>query len=228
MAQSISVIIPAYNEEGNIKKAVQACLEVLPSLTDAFEIIVVNDGSKDGTKQMAEELARYAPSVKVYHHAFNKGMGAAVATGISHARHDLVFPIPADLQFDIKELRNFLPLIENSDIVIGYRVQRAGNLYRRFITFANHLLLRIFFGLTVRDPSWVKLFRRKIFDSISVTSSGFFWEAEVLIKAVRNHFRIKEVEAHSYQRMAGTSSGGKPSAAVKTFFTMIRFWLRQR
>ena len=228
MMKTISVIIPAYNEEGNIKKAVQACVEVLPSLTDVFEIIVVDDGSKDGTKQIAEELARYTSSVKVYHHAFNKGMGAAVATGISHARYELVFPIPADLQFDIRELSKFLPLIASSDIVAGYRVQREGTLYRRIVTFTNHILLRMLFGLKVKDPSWVKLFRRRIFDSISITSSGFFWEAEVLIKAVRNKYRIQEVEVHSYPRMRGKSSGGTFRAAVKTFFTLLKFWFQNR
>ena len=225
MTRELSVIIPAYNEERNIDKAVQKCLEVLPKFVEQFEIVVVNDGSSDGTGTIADRMAKSHEQVKVFHHGRNKGMGAGIATGFSHARYDLLFATPADMQFDIRELGGLLALIGGADIVASFRVNRNYNWYRWIITYTNIFLLRLLFGLKVKDPNWVKLFRKEVFSRIEITSPGFFWDAEVLIKAKKQGLRIAEVGVHSYARKQGKASGASPKAAVKTFFALIKFWL---
>ena len=225
MMKELSVIIPAYNEEGNIEKAVQKCLEVLPKLVERFEIVVVDDGSRDRTGEIAERIAKSFEEVKVFHHEKNKGMGAGVATGFTHAKYDLLFATSADLQFDIGELGKLLALIGGADIVAAYRVSRNYSWYRWMITYVNIFLLRLLFGLKVKDPNWVKLFRREVFSRVKITSSGFFWDAEVLIKAKKQGLRIAEVGVHSYTRKQGKASGASPKAAVKTFFALVKFWL---
>ena len=228
MKKELSVIIPAYNEEGNIEEAVGRCAKVLPVLADQFEVIVVNDGSLDQTGSLAERLQKSHESLRVFHHEVNKGMGAAVAKGFANARYDLLFATPADLQFDIAELEKLLPFIDQAEIVIGHRENRDYNWYRWMITYANIFLLRLLFGLQVKDPNWVKLFKRQVFQSISITSPGFFWDAEVLIKARKQNFRIVEVGVRSHPREKGKATGGSPKAALKTFVALMRFWLSEK
>ena len=226
--RTLSVIIPAYNEAENIGAVVDACEKILPELTDAYEIILVNDGSDDATAKIADELANEVHSVKVFHHDRNRGMGAAVATGIRHARYDMVCTIPADLQFDVADLIKLLPLMDRADFVIAYRVNRDYNWYRWMITYTNIILLRVLFGLKVKDPNWVKVYRRKIFDSIQINSTGFFWDAEMLIKANRQGLHIEEVPVPYHPRAKGRATGGTPKAAVQTFFALVKFWIRER
>jgi len=228
MIYSVSIIIPAYNEEENIEEAINICVKTLPRFLDDFEVIVVDDGSQDKTLERAKELGTSIPQVRIYEHPKNMGLGAAIATGVAHAKKELIFVTPADLQFDIAELQKFLPLIESADIVIGFRTNREDSAYRRIVTFTKEFLSNILFGLKVKDLSWVKLFRREVFLTIPITSPGFFWDVEVLVQAQRNSFIIKEVGVHTYKRKAGTSSGGKPVAAIKSFFELLTFWLSGR
>jgi len=151
--------------------------------------------------------------------------GAAVATGFAAASYDFLFATPADLQFDIAELDKLMPLIENADIVASYRVNRDYNWYRWMVTYINKFLLRLLFGLKVKDPNWVKLVRKSVLDSVTITSHGFLWDAELLVKAQRQDMRIKEVGVHSHSRTEGVASGASPKAAARTFFALMKFWL---
>ena len=133
-------------------------------------------------------------------------MGAAVKTGVEKARYPWVFVSCSDLQFKMSELAEFLPLARGADIILGFRLERSEGLYRRFNSFIYHFLLRVFFGLRVKDPSWVKLFRREIFKDIDIVQQGFLWDVEVLVKAQKYNLVIKEAAVHSYPRQAGKSS----------------------
>lgn len=222
---NISVIIPAYNEEGNIEEVVRICEKVFSSFfNDNFEIIVVNDGSGDKTGEIAGKLMSSVKNLKVFHHQKNQGMGKAVKTGVCQAQNDLIFVTGSDLQFDIREFEKFLPFIDNSDIVIGYRVNRKYGFFRKFNTAVYHFLINLMFGLKFRDPSWVKLFRKKIFDNIAITSNGFFWDVELLIKAKRKGYKIKEVGVHSYERKTGKASGKNIFKIFETFLSLVRVW----
>jgi len=222
--KSISVIIPAYNEEDNINKIVKLSEKIFSSLFSKFEIIVVNDGSADQTGTLANNLSKTVKSLRVCHHQKNQGMGQAVQTGISQARNDLIFVTCADLQFDLHEFDKFIPFIDQADIVIGCRIDRGYKWYRKLVTNVYLFLIRLMFGLKVKDPTWVKLFKRKIFDDISITSQGFFWEVEVLVRAKKKGYSIKQVDVHSHQRIGGQASGSNPFKILEALLTMIKFW----
>ena len=143
------------------------------------------------------------------------------------ASKKFIFITSADLQFDIRELALLLPLSKEADIVAGYRLTRPSyNWWRHMLTAVNLFLLRLFFGLRSRDPSWVKLIRRDVFKTIRLTSPRFFWTSELLIQAQRQNLRLAEVGVNSYGRKFGKSTGGNLKTAASTFFELIRFWLK--
>lgn len=222
--KGISVIIPAYNEEENIERAITAAEKFFSSFfINNYEIIVVNDGSKDKTGKTAEDLKSPLKNLKVFHHPKNLGMGAAVRTGVSNAKYELIFVTCGDLQFDINEFEKFLPFLA-SDIVIGYRLNRQYSFFRKINTFIYRSLIRLIFGLKVKDPSWVKLFKKEIFDNLLLKSKGFFWDVEFLIKAKSKGYQIEQVPVHSYERRAGRASGKNLFKIFETFISLVKTW----
>lgn len=224
MEKSISIIIPAFNEEGSIQKVVTRCLEVLPKLFEQFEIIAINDGSKDRTGEILGSLTNQFGNLKVFHHLKNEGMGSAVRTGIQNAKNDLIFTISADLQYDISELEKFLAPIKEANIVIGSRLKRDYRGWRNIANFVYRIFLNLMFRLKFEDPTSIKLFKRNVFEKISVDSSGFFWEVEILIKAKRAGFTIREVKVNSQKRILGKSSLNARKT-FEIFSEMTKFWL---
>jgi len=154
-------------------------------------------------------------------------MGSAVRTGIQNAKNDLIFTISADLQYDISELEKFLVPIKEADIVIGSRLKRDYRGWRNIATFVYRIFLNLMFCLKFEDSTSIKLFKRNVFEKISVDSSGFFWEVEVLIKAKRAGFMIKETRVYSKKRMLGKSSLENPLEVFKIILEMIKFRLKQ-
>jgi dolichol-phosphate mannosyltransferase len=224
---SISVVVPAFNEEGNLENVVKKSLDVLKELTDKYEVLIINDGSIDNTSSVAEKLSEeYNNIVKTFTHSENKGMGAAIKTGFSNAKYDLIFTTCSDGQFDVYELKKIVSGIGNVDFVIAYRLNRHQSSYRMFNTKVYHILIRILFGLNVKDPSWVKLFRKKVIDNIKLESDGFFWETEILIKAIKKGYKYSEVGVNSYPRTKGKPSGGNISKVLGVFLTMLKFWIK--
>lgn len=222
--------MPAYNEEGNIEKAILSSLAALESLATNYEVIVINDGSTDNTEKIAKDIASKNPLVKVLSLMKNEGMGTAVVLGIKYAKSDLLFITCADNQFNIAELYKFLPplLNKNADIVIGTRINRKYTLFRKFNTKVYNILIRLLFGAKFKDPSWVKLYHKYVFDKINITSKGFFWDIETLIKAKKANYRIEEVDVFSHPRTAGTAQGSNPIKIIHTFFRVISFWFELR
>ncbi|MFH1449614.1 MAG: glycosyltransferase family 2 protein [bacterium] len=228
---SISIIMPAYNEEENIEEAITSSLENLCKLTSNYEVIIVNDGSVDKTFERATNISKNNPAVKVLSLVKNEGMGSAIRLGIKQAKSNLLFITCADNQFNIAELDKFLPPfldmnVDNVDIVIGTRINRKYTLFRKVNTRVYNFLIWLLFGVRFKDPSWVKLYKREVFDKISITSPGFFWDIETLIKAKREGFKIKEVDVSSYPRTRGVAHGSNPIKIVKTFFNMVHFWFQ--
>lgn len=224
---SISVIMPAFNEEDNLENVIEKSLNVLREIASKYEVIVVNDGSTDNTGLIAEKLSKkYNGIVKVFTHLNNIGMGAAIKTGISNANCNLIFTACSDNQFDMSELKKFMEEIDNVDFIIGYRVNRHQSFYRSFNTKLYHILISFLFGLRVKDPSWVKMFKKKVVDNIKLESDGFFWETEIIVRAIKKGYNYSEVGVHSYPRVKGKSSGGKIIKALGVFFTILKFWIK--
>jgi|SRR3989344_8136303 len=217
--EELSVFLPAYNEEQNILKVIKNVKEVLKKIAKNYEIIVVDDGSIDRT---AEEVLKIR-DVRLISHQRNLGYGAALKSGLSNSRYELIVFIDADLQFDFKEINKFLDYIEDYDLVIGFRKSRADKLVRKLNARIYSLLLNLIFNLNVRDVDCgFKLVRREIFKEIKLESDGALISAELLIKARKKGFRIKEIEVSHFPRILGKQTGANPKVILKTFFEIIK------
>lgn len=208
-AKGISVILPAYNEEKNIQQMVRDCLIYLQKLEDDYEIIVVNDGSQDGTQQLAEKIARRSKNVRVVNHPHNLGYGQALKSGFQAAQHDYVFFTDSDRQFRLSALDVMFPIAKTQvvDLVIGYRLKRQDKFLRKLLSSGYNVLADLLFDLNVKDIDCAfKLFRKDIFKKIKIESSSFFFNTEILAKARFFHFNIIEVGVPHFPRTAGKST----------------------
>jgi glycosyltransferase involved in cell wall biosynthesis len=224
---SVSVVLPAYNEEENIESVVGQALEVLPEVADLFEVIVVNDGSTDATAEIARALVtEHHPRVRLVSHLGNEGYGAALRTGFSRARHDLIFYTDADRQFDMSEIRWFLPLTSEYDVVVGFRVYRYDPAFRSVVSWVYNRIVRILFRVPIRDVDCsFKLFRREVLDKITVETTDFFVDTELVAKARKWNFRIAEKGVRHYPRVGGATTvvaGDIP----RTLRTIAGMWQR--
>lgn len=223
---SISAVLPAYNEERVIADTVTSMVATLAGLADDYEIIVVNDGSRDATRQVVEALSAQNPRVRCVSHPTNRGYGAALGTGFAAATKDLVFMTDGDKQFDAREVANFLPHIKEADLVIGYRAPRQDPFMRRVNGWGWNLVVRLLFGYVARDVDCAfKLFRRTILDTVHVESTGATFSAEFLIKARRNGYSVKELRATHFPRRAGRATGARLSVILRAFRELIRLRL---
>ncbi|MDD5005773.1 MAG: glycosyltransferase family 2 protein [Candidatus Omnitrophica bacterium] len=205
---SFSFVTPAYNEQENIRKIVGDAYNFLNRNFSDFEIIVVDDGSKDNTPKVCEELtSAYKDKLIVIRHLKNRGYGAALRTGLFSAKKDLVFYTDADNQFDIKEIVNFMPYIDDYDLVIGYRKNRNDVLLRKLCAFVYNRFIFLLFNLNVRDIDCsFKLFKRNSLRRLSIDRDEFFVDTELLLKAKLENLKIKELPVTHFPRRAGKST----------------------
>jgi glycosyltransferase involved in cell wall biosynthesis len=223
---TISGVLPAFNEEENIETAARRLAETLASMgLGEWEVIIVDDGSTDRTGEIADRLASEDPShIRVFHHNPNLGYAEALKTGFTNARHKLIFYTDSDNQFDVREICNLLPLIEDADIVCGFRIYRFDPLSRLVLSWGFNLLVRVIFRIKVRDIDCAfKLFRREVFDWVDIQSKKFFVDAEVLAKAKYHRFRMVEMGVRHYPRTAGHSTI-RPSHILSTLAELGRIW----
>lgn len=222
---SISAVLPAYNEEANVEGAVLDVAEVLKTLTDDFEVVVTNDGSRDRTGEVLERVAVEHPEVhlRVVTHPRNLGYGAALASGFGAARMDLIFFTDGDKQFDVRELAKLLAALDDwTDLAVGWREHRADPPVRLLNAWLWKQAVNAIFGYTARDVDCAfKLFRREVWESFGVRSRGATFSAEFLIKARRLGFRIREVPVSHYPRQAGSPTGAKPKVIVRALRDLI-------
>jgi glycosyltransferase involved in cell wall biosynthesis len=229
----LSYFFPAHNEEANIEGLVTEARESLPSIAETFEIIAVNDGSRDRTQALADELtARHPGVVRAVHHPTNLGYGGALRSGFGAARFELVAFTDGDRQFrveDIARLTERLAGPDGPDVVVGYRIRRADPIVRTIYARAYRLANRVFFSLRVTDVDCAcKLFRREALDGINVESEGAFFSAELLIKLRAAGRTVVEVGVPHYPRLAGSPTGAKPQVilrAVRDFWRLrLAMW----
>ncbi len=229
----LSYFFPAHDEEANIEGLVAEALDSLPGIAETFEVIAVNDGSRDRTQALADELTAAHPGVvRAVHHPTNLGYGAALRSGFAASRYELVAFTDGDRQFrveDVGRLTERLAAADHPDVVVGYRIRRADPLVRTLYARAYRLANRIFFGLRVTDVDCAcKLFRREALEDIHVESDGAFFSAELLIKLRAAGRSVVEVGVPHYPRTAGSPTGAKPQVigrAVRDFWrTRLAMW----
>lgn len=234
---ALSYFFPAHNEAENIEALVAEALESLPAVAERFEIIAVDDGSTDGTAELADRLAAEHPDVvRAVHHPRNQGYGAAVRSGLAAARFPLVCFTDGDRQFRVADLARLTARLDERDedgrtpdVVAGYRVKRADPTIRLAYARVYRACLGLFFGLGVRDPDCAcKLFRREALEGVHVESGGAFLSAELLIKIEQRGGVLVEEGVPHYPRTAGQASGADPrvvARAVKDFWSLrLRLW----
>jgi len=230
---ALSYFFPAHNEEANLEALVAEALAVLPTLAEQFEIIAVNDGSRDATAAIADRLAAAHPGVvRAVHHPTNLGYGAALRSGFRAARHDVVCFTDGDRQFQVADLGRLTARFggpDAPDVVVGYRIRRADPVIRTVYARLYKLANRVWFGLRVRDVDCAcKLFRRSALEGVRVESGGAFFSAELLVKLRAGGRTVVEVGVPHYPRTAGSPTGAKLSViwrAVKDFWGLrLRMW----
>jgi len=204
---SISAFFPAYNDAATIGKLVHKAATLLPTLTQDYEIVVVDDGSVDGTGELLNTLAARYPMLKVIHHGVNRGYGAALITGFANCTKDLIFYTDGDGQYDVGEIEGLLgAFTDTTDIVNGYKIRRSDPSHRVVIGFVYQRLMKLLFGLAVRDVDCdFRLFRRSLLDRIELTCDSGVICVEMMKKFQAAGCRMQEVPVHHYHRSSGTS-----------------------
>lgn len=227
---SLSLVLPAHNEEANIGIVVQQALDVLPHYVDTFEIIVVNDGSKDATPVIADTLAATHPEqVRVVHHPVNRGYGAALTSGFRAATGDFIMFMDSDRQFDIADISLLAPFVGRFDVVAGFRMERSDPLHRRVFAEMFNVAVRILFGVHMRDIDCAfKIFRGDLLRNMELTAPGALINTEIQAKLRRQGATVEQVGVHHYPRVAGQASGGSFRVIRRAMKETILLWWRMR
>jgi dolichol-phosphate mannosyltransferase len=226
----ISVVFTAYNEQQNVAAAITRALDALRPQFERFEIILVDDASRDHTGAICDQLAAEHPEVRVLHNPRNLGQGASLVRGFEQAGYDLVTFDAVDYPFDLRDLTLMTPLLAEADIVVAVRKSRAGySAWRVFLSGVNRLLLRTLFPLRLRDYNFVQLYPRSVWQSVKVEArSTAFLTPETLIRAHDLGYRIREIEIEYHPRTSGKASAGKPSVILKSLADLARFWWKRK
>lgn len=224
---TLSLVLPAYNEEANIEIVVRRALDVLPAYTSGFEVIVVNDGSRDGTAAIVDRLAGEDDRVKPVHHRVNQGYGGAVKTGFRASTGEYVMFMDADRQFDIADIRLLTPFVPLFDIVAGFRMERSDTIVRRINAEVFNLAIRILFDVHIRDLDCAfKIFRGDLIRSLELTSEGALLNAETQAKLRRQGATMVQVGVPHYPRVAGHATGGSMRVILRAMTGTVVLWLR--
>jgi glycosyltransferase involved in cell wall biosynthesis len=226
-APGLSVFFPAYNDSGTIASLVICARQTAASLTDDFEIIVINDGSADSTASIVDELARTYPEVKVVHHPRNRGYGAALRSGFAAATRELVFYTDGDAQYDPSEMTILWRALRSDvDLVNGYKISRSDPRHRILIGRMYHHTVKRLFGLRVRDVDCdFRLIRRSIFDRVSLETSSGVICLEMMKKIQDAGFTVAEVPVHHYHRVYGKSQFFNFRRLFKTAIDVAALWV---
>src|SRR5262245_4862125 len=222
----LSVFFPAYNDSGTIASLVIAARQAARELTRDFEIIIVNDGSADATAQIADELARTYPEVRVVHHEGNRGYGGALRSGFEASTRDLIFYTDGDAQYDPAEMAVLWRAFDDDvDLVNGYKISRSDPLHRIVIGRIYHHTVKLLFGLKVRDVDCdFRLMRRSIFDTVTLEKNSGVICLEMMKKIQDAGFTIAEVPVHHYHRAYGRSQFFNFRRLFKTAIDVLKLW----
>lgn len=223
---NLSIVIPALNEEGSLEGVVRKAVGVAREIARESEVLIVDDGSRDRTAEIADRLAHENPGIRVIHHPFNIGYGGGQRSGFMHAKYDYLTFVPADNQFDVEDLKKFLPHMRHADAVIGIRIHRQDSNYRRLKTRIFRWVMRVLFGITLHDINWVKMFRKSALGDFDVEHRGIGIDAEVVVMAKHRGCRFAEVEVGYHPRTTGIAKGDQPINVLITILELLSLWWR--
>ena len=225
----LSVVVPAFDEAGSLPGALEELARAVAGLGRPWEILVVDDGSRDGTAAVAREAARLRPGIRVLENGANLGIGAALRNGVRHARGELVTLVPADIAFDLARLPDMIAALDGADVLVCLRSDRRdSSAFRKLVSVAYIALVRHVFGLPLRQFNFIHLYRRRIFGTVAWESNGVFFHAEVLICARDEGYFIREFPLEYRPRRSGRAKGARPATIARTAHDLVRFWWHWR
>jgi glycosyltransferase involved in cell wall biosynthesis len=226
--RGLSVFFPAYNDSGTIASMVVNALITARRLTTDYEVIVINDGSRDLTPQILDELARVYPEVKVVHHQKNRGYGGALRSGFAHATKDLVFYTDGDAQYDPRELARLVAALRpDVGVVNGFKLFRGDGPVRAVVGRVYHKVVSTAFGLQIRDVDCdFRLIRRSALDGITLDSTSGTICVELIKKLQDNGAHFAEVGVNHYDRPFGSSQFFRPGRVARTLIQLAQLWLK--
>lgn len=227
-ASSISLFYPAWNEEDYVERAVSRALDVLPRLTDDFEIVIVNDASTDRTQEISEGLAAQHRQVRVVTHPVNLRLGGAIRTGLSNTTKDIVVYSDIDLPFDLDEVERALHLLSylEADMICAFRFDRTSEGPKRIAySYVYNFLIRNLFGIQIKDVNFsFKVMHRRVLEAIELKSEGSFIDAELVVKAIRRGFRVFQMGVDYFPRTRGISTLASPSVIAKMLKELVALY----
>jgi len=226
LIDELSVFFPAYNEEGNIEKTVGDAKKVLVKTAKKWEIIIVDDGSKDKTGEISDRMAKKDKRIRVVHHSPNRGYGGALKSGYEASRYAWVAFADSDGQFDFGEIRKMLRHVDSSELILGYRISRADSFKRRMFTWGWGMIPRVILGMRVRDYSCgFKLIKKEVYRKVQpLVGEEKVTQIELLVKAQREGFRFTEVGVCHYPRTKGEQTGADLKVVVKSIVDLVKLW----
>ena len=220
----VTIAMPAYDEAPNIERTVAEARAALATAGRAGEVLVVDDGSTDGTAALADAIAKTHPDVRVVHHASNRGFSGAMTTALREARGEWVFLVPADGQVRMNDLERFLAARADADIVVGLRASRHDAAGRAALSQAFHRIAKLLFPIPLAEFSAAFLFRRSLVDAMPVRSrpGGASFLPEVLYRATVRRARFAQIVIEPRARLAGRAKGARLGVAVRTLIELVR------
>lgn len=224
----LSLAILAYNEEWTIENAVRVCAQVLDSCGRSYELVLVDDGSTDRTREIMEDLASSIAQCRTIIHPKNFGIGAGIRTCYFGTTGEWATWFPADLQADPRELPRLLNLLADCDVLVTYRdpSKRQGGWNRRFVSVTDRNLVRLLFGLSLRDLHWIRFFRRDVLNCMRLSCRSPFVDTEMILQARRHGAKILEAPLAEHPRRFGSPSGASLSHVGRALRDVVGLRLR--
>jgi glycosyltransferase involved in cell wall biosynthesis len=232
LIDELSVFFPCYNEEKNVTNTFNKALPIIKNTADKWEVIFINDGSKDNTAKVLEKIKlKYPKNIKIITHNPNRGYGAAFKSGIYNAKYKWIAFTDSDGQFDFSEIKNFIKKQQesNADLVIGYYLSRQVSKTVILTSKIWEIIVYLLFGLKVTDiDCGFKFISKKVVDTIPKLEAerGAFISSEFLIKAKKSGFKIAEIGVHHYPRVEGQATGRKLNVIIKSFTDLFKLWYK--
>ncbi len=227
---SISVVMPAYNEEMSIVDAVKQNIETFSSQNLDYEIVIIDDNSTDRSWEIIKELAEKYPEVFCYHHEKNLGPGGAFQTGVTKAKKEYIIFVPFDNPLTIDDLKSYIPRLGICDVVVGVRAERVGyNFFAKVASFLyNRIMIPLLFNIGVSDVNWIQVYRRHYFEdgTLNIGKTKIFFLVELLIQARRNNLIIVEIPSAMNRRLYGIPTCTRFSVMWATFWDAIKFFIK--
>ncbi len=225
---SVSFFCPAYNDEGNLPELIPTVVSFLQKHSIKFEITIYDDGARDRTGEVADELARKFSHITVVHHEKNKGYSATLKEGFENAKYDYVMYTDGDNQYDVQEFGPYLNLLKDNDVIAGYATKKAVSAFRKFQSWIHNTIINILFFNHLKDINCsMKIFKKEVLKNMEIKSNsvGAFIDAEIMLKANRLGYKISQFPVTQYERKSGLASGSKPKLVLNTIKDMVRLRL---